>query len=212
MSDTTRTSLEAGRVVTAIVWPAGAQHRAPATLNWSFESGATVQLVELTDQWQIPFNSGHHVMHLAVNEGEEYTMLDARVTGLSADGRITAIGAFTLALGAHTDNLERWPVAKYSTANLTEWFSESGINVSYPDTDGVFIRLHYQTPPQREVSVDAGKLVFASEHDTPGVVYAADWSISTWQTMRAVPNEPSTLDELSRWFAHPLRSAHQLRL
>jgi hypothetical protein len=116
------------------------------------------------------------------------------------------LGAFTLALGAHTDNLERWPSAKYSTANLTEWFGESGINVSYPVTEDVFIRLHYQAPSRREVIVDAGTLAFVSKHDTPGVIYAADWSISTWQTMRAVPNDPGTVGELSRRFAHPLRA------
>src|SRR5450755_3228414 len=105
ISDTTRANLEAGRVVTAIVWPAGEEHPAPATLEWSFESGATVRLVEPTDQWKLPFNAGHHVVHLAVNGGEEYTMLDARVNGMSADGRIAKLGAYTLALGAHTDTM-----------------------------------------------------------------------------------------------------------
>src|ERR1700694_5632894 len=127
ISDTTRSSLEAGRAVPGIVWRAETSHsRAAATLEWSFESGATVRLVEPTDEWQLPFNSGHHVVHLAVNEGEEYTMLDARVNGLSADDRISRLGAYTLALGAHTYKLERWPAANYSTANLTEWFGESG--------------------------------------------------------------------------------------
>jgi hypothetical protein len=207
ISDTTRSSLAAGRVVTAIVWPAeNSYYRAAATLEWSFESGAMVRLVEPTDEWQLPCNSGHHVMHLAVNEGEEYTVLDARVNGLSADGRISRLGAYTLALGAHTGQRERWPAAKYSTANLTEWFGESGIHVSYPNTDTVSIQLHYKAPERRELAVGAGKLTFGAEIDTPGVIYAADWSISTWQTMHVLPNEPSTIEELSQRFAHPLRA------
>jgi hypothetical protein len=206
ISDTTRANLQAGQVVTATVWPAGEEDVAPATLEWSFESGATVRLVEPTDRWQLPFNSGHHVADLAVNGGEEYSMLDARVNGSSADGRIARLGAYTLALGAHTDNAECWPAAEYSTANLTEWFGDSGIDVTYPDTDDVFIRLHYQAPARREVTVDAGKLVFGSTMETPGRTYAADWSISTRQTMWAVPNDPSRIEELSRRFAHPLRA------
>jgi hypothetical protein len=206
ISDTTRANLEAGRVVTAIVWPAGEEHPAPATLEWSFESGATGRLVEPTDQWKLPFNAGHHVVHLAVNGGEEYTMLDARVNGMSADGRIAKLGAYTLALGAHTDNAECWPAAEYSTANLTEWFGESGIDVTYPDTQDVFIRLHYKAPARRAVTVDPGKLAFGSNVKTPGRGYAADWSISTWQTMWVVPNDPSEVEELSRRFAHPLRA------
>ena len=206
ITDATRANLEAGRSVTAFVWPDGAQYRAPATLQWSFEAGATVQLVEPTDEWPLPFNAGHHVVHLGVNGGEECTMLDARVTGLSADDRITNLGAFTFALRAHTDNLECWPEARYSTANLTEWFGESGIDVSYPDTGDVSIRLHYRAPACREATVNGGKLAFGSDVDTPGVVYSADWSISTRRTMRVVPNEASTVDELSRRFAHPLRA------
>lgn len=189
------------------MWPAENSHyRAAATLEWSFESGATVRLVEPTDQWQLPFNSGHHVVHLSVNEGEEYTMLDARVNGLSADDRISRLGAYTLALGAHTDKIERWPTAKYSTANLTEWFGESGIQVSYPNTDAAFIQLNYKAPERRVLTVGAGKLTFGAEIDTPGVIYAADWSISTRQTMQVIPNDPSTIEELSQRFAHPLRA------
>ena len=116
------------------------------------------------------------------------------------------LGAYTLALGAHTDKLERWPAAKYSTANLTEWFGESGIDVSYPNTDSVFIQLRFKAPERRELTVGAGKLTFGAEIDTPGATYAADWSISTWQTMQATPNEPSTVDELAQRFAYPLRA------
>jgi hypothetical protein len=179
---------------------------APATLEWSFESGATVRLVEPTDQWQFSFNSGHHVVHLAVNENEEYTMLDARVNGMSGGDRIAKLGAYTLALGAHTDKAERWPAAEYSTANLTEWFGESGIDIAYPDTQDVFMRLHYKAPARREVAVAAGKLRFGSNIKTTGSRYEAGWSISTWQTVWVVPNDPSEVEELSRRFAHPLRA------
>lgn len=206
MTDTTRANLEAGRVVTATVWPAGEEYAAPATLEWSFESGATVRLVEPTDRWQLPFNSGHHVVRLAVNGGEEYTLLDARVNGMSADSRLAQLGAYTLALGAHTDNAERWPAAEYATANLTEWFGASGIDVTYPDTPDMWLRLHYKRPARREVTVDAGKLVFGSNMKTSGSRHEADWSISTWQTMWVVPTEPCDVDELSRRFAHPLRA------
>lgn len=106
MSDATRESLRDGQVITAFVRPAGEDHAAPATLNWSFETGATVRLVEPTDEWALEFNSVGHVMHLSVNEGEEYTMLDARVSGATADGRISKLNAYTLALGTHTDNDE----------------------------------------------------------------------------------------------------------
>lgn len=206
ISDTTRANLKAGQVVTAMVWPTGERHVAPATLEWSFESGATVRLVEPTDQWRLPFNSGHHVVHLAVNESEEYTMLDARVNGMSGDGRIAKLGAYTLALGAHTDGAERWPAAEYSTANLTEWFGESGIDITYPDTEDVFVRLQYKAPARREVGVAAGKLRFGPNMKTTGSRHEADWSISTWQTVWVVPNEPSEAEEISRRFAHPLRA------
>lgn len=206
MSDATRESLRDGQVITAFVRPAGEDHAAPATLNWSFETGATVRLVEPTDEWALEFNSVGHVMHLSVNEGEEYTMLDARVSGATADGRISKLNAYTLALGTHTDNDELWPAAKYSTANVSEWFGESGINVSYPDDADPFIRLEYRRPPAREVTIDAGKLVFAPELTSPGVVYAADWSISTRTTMHVAPVAPCTAAELNRSFAQPLRA------
>lgn len=89
---------------------------------------------------------------------------------------------------------------------MSEWFGESGINVSYPDDADPFIRLEYRRPPAREVTIDAGKLVFAPELTSPGVVYAADWSISTRTTMHVAPVAPCTAAELNRSFAQPLRA------
>ena len=206
ISDTTRASLKAGQVVTAMVWPAGERYVAPATLEWSFESGATVRLVEPTDEWTVPFNLGNHVVHLAINENEEYTLLDARVNGMSGDNRIAKLGAYTLALGTHTDNSERWPAAWYSTANLTEWFSDSGLAIAHPETPDVFMRLEYTPPARRKVALPAGNLDFCPNMKTTGSRYEASFSISTWQTMGVVPNEPGEIDELNRRFAHPLRA------
>lgn len=69
-------ALEAGEVVAGKFAPAGADFETPALLRWSPEVGATLELVDLSNDWPNDF-SASFTIHGQPNEREAVTLMHA---------------------------------------------------------------------------------------------------------------------------------------
>ncbi len=204
MSDTTQNQLQAGEIITGHVCLAGDEQIEPATLRWSSDEGATVKLVAPTANWLVSFDSDAFVLHMRVSGGGELTLLDTRVRGMTAEGRISVLGAYTLVLGGHVHADDTWPLAQYSTANLSEWRADSGIQRVSSKRPPPLPRVTWKRPPNDIVPVADGELRFAGTMTSTSAKHTADWSMHTWQVMAVRPAEALTIGELHRRFAQPL--------
>ena len=123
------TELVAGRPVTGLFAPSGADFATPGILSWTEEQGAELQLVDLSDPWPSDFGDSFTV-HGKPHTGDEVTLLRARVQSKTAFERTTHITSGILALGDHSDVEERWPIANYSPASLHEWIPDTAYQSS----------------------------------------------------------------------------------
>jgi hypothetical protein len=204
ISNTTQLQLQAGEIITGHVWLPEDERTEPATLRWSPDDGATVQLVAPTADWAVSFESDSFALHMRVSGGGELSLLDTRVRGMTADDRISTVGAYTLVLGGHVYADDTWPFVRYSTASLTEWRADSGIQHALSKRAPYVPRVTWKRPSDDVVPVADGELRFAGTMTSTSVRHTADWSMHTWQVMTVRPTEALTIDTLHRRFAQPL--------
>jgi hypothetical protein len=198
------TALGEGHVLTGYFVPRGLEAEVPGVLSWSSEDGARLDLIGDTSSWP-RMGSKHFVVHGWLRDGGDVSLLHAWVKTVAMTDYVTALRSSTLALGEHVALDSLWTRAIYSTANLSEWRRDSGLEYSHPAPRARpnHFRVDWQPPARDEVDVPGARLIFRGFGDISGT-YSADWTITTRQDLVVNPEQPLTLDEGWRRFASPL--------
>jgi ApeA N-terminal domain 1 len=200
-------ALEAGETMRGLFWPAGAAFQTPGVLTWSDEGGARLQLAALDDPWPTDFNR-QFTVHAFLYQfgGQPLTLMHCRIVQKLNLDQPARIAGQTLAIGAHTDVDERWPVADYCPSALHESYPETGM--SPPElTQGERpnLRFEWQQPEPLTIVVPGATLRL-----NPGMVEQLTWSWGpTWQIDTSMhftvePDEPLTIDEYWPQYRSPL--------
>jgi len=171
------TELVAGRPVTGLFAPSGADFATPGILSWTEEQGAELQLVDLSDPWPSDFGDSFTV-HGKPHTGDEVTLLRARVQSKTAFERTTHITSGILALGDHSDVEERWPIANYSPASLHEWIPDTGLSIEHNSDDNSRLVVAWNAPEQRDVTLSGATISLSPGADWAWS-YSPGWSIET---------------------------------
>jgi hypothetical protein len=203
----TRRALLAGEHVTGHFQPAGSDVATPGLLWWSADGGALVELIGGTEGWPTDRGEPHHVIYGETREGDSFTLPKGWVKSVAFGDEVTRFKSSMLVLGEHVAPERRWPRSIYSTANLSEWRADTGLDFSYPNRRKRphHFRLDCQPPTRDEVDVSGARLSFVGDAETQ-VGYAAEWSISTRQKVIANTDEPLTIAEHDRLYGLPLRT------
>ena len=181
-------------------WIAGSKVVSPGTLEWTFESGASLELIGDSDGWPTDLGRFHHVVHGVLDAGEDVTLFDAGVRSLTLGRRPTALSGNTLIWGANTTPDFRWARAVYETANLAGWVADNGLEAHFSrkrQMDGVVIK----EARNRPVTLPRADAFLATEVDVDPFVYQASWSVTARQRLVVDARRKATLDALhSRYF------------
>jgi hypothetical protein len=172
----------------------------PGVLTWSFEDGARLELIGDANSWPRA-RSAQFVVHGELRDGGDVSLLYTWVRRVALGDQVTALHASTLALGGHITDETRWPRVGYSTANLSEWRCDTGLDHPEPPQD-IHVRIDWKPPSRDEVELPDARLVFRG--CACFATTSADWSVGTWQQMDVAPVQPVTLGESWRRFANPL--------
>src|SRR5262249_19183482 len=149
-------------------------------LNWTPERGAQIDLANLADVWPDDFAERFTVHGIVHSNGELVTLMEARVTNLTAVNTATRIAASTLAIGEHTDLDETWAFATYTAPGLHEWLPENGLSMSHPDDDIKQVQVNWSPVAPVAIPLPDAEL---SLRLTRGYSWSGpaspDWSIET---------------------------------
>jgi hypothetical protein len=195
--------LEAGATLSGVFWPAGADFATPGVLSWSDDGAARLQLTVLDDPWPKDFNrlfTVHAELHGYV--GMPLTLMQSRVTRKLNFDQTSLIKAQTLAIGAHTDADERWPVAHFMPHGLHEWYPETGLSLAFLDKRNRHPRVSWKPPKRVKVPVPAAEIVLNPGADWGG--FGPEWRIDTSLRFTVRPDEALTLDGFWRQYRSPL--------
>ena len=195
--------LEAGEFVAGVFTPVGADFESPGVLTWKPGPGAQLHLTNVDDAWPPDF-SARFTVHGRLHEyPEPVTLMDSRVTRKLAFEQPALVAAQTLAIGAHTDQDERWPVANYSPSGLHEWYPETGLSPGDVDDDMHAECVLWTRPDSVSIPVPGAEIQL-----NPGAYrswgFRPSWHIDTTMKFTVRPEEPLTLREYWARFRSPL--------
>ncbi len=211
MSEADRTALLDGERVIGRFDVAGADHGVPGVLAWQADSGATLELIDDAPGFPRAFASDTLTVHGQLRGGKSVTLLDARLTQIT-NGRPSRLHAATLALGAVTDARQPWPRAIYSTAALSEWRNDTGIQFSRPARRKRphDFRLDYKEPTADVVVVPTAQLTFTGQMDTSMIGYRPDFWMRNRAVMIVDSVRPRAIGDLLGRHGQPLLSLMSL--
>lgn len=173
-------------------------------LSWSVETGAALELVELSDPWPTDFNETFTV-HGQPHEGERVTLLGARVRRKRLGERTSRVESWTLALGEYVHPDDRWPRSNYRPGTLHEWLPETGLSIDHPNDDMSRLTVKWNAPQRRTIALPDAEVALSPGADWSWA-YSPGWSIDTSMTLAVKPAEPLTIDEHREHFGNPLVS------
>lgn len=172
-------------------------------LSWEPGPGAQLHLTRLDDAWPQGFDARFTVHGWLHGYPEPVTLMDSRVTRKLAFERPARIAAQTLAIGVHTDQDERWPVANYSPSGLHEWYPETGLSMDHPDEDVHRPRVTWTPTGPVAIPLPDGEIQI-----NPGADWSwgfgPGWRIDTTMKFTVRPEQPLTLREYWPRFRSPL--------
>jgi hypothetical protein len=197
-----QTSLEGGRQIPGMFAPAGADFATPGVLSWSVEGGAQLDLVDLSHPWPTNFNDSFTV-HGSPYEGEELTLLAARVRKTNFGNHTTRVVSWVLLLGDHVALDERWPRASYRPATLHEWLPETGLSIDHPNADLSRLVVEWNAPERRTVALPGAEITLRPGADWSWN-YSPGWSIETSMTFGVKPDDPLTIAKYWDQYGSPL--------
>lgn len=196
--------LEAGAALSRVFAPAGADFATPGVLSWSDVGGARLQLAALEDPWPGDFNrlfTIHAQLHGYV--GTPVTLMDSRVVRKLFMDQPAEIVAQILAVGAHTDSEERWPVANFMPYGLHEWYPETGLSIRFADKQHREPRVSWKRPKPIRIPVPGASITL-----NPGVDWkwgvGPGWRIDTSLRFTVRPKKALTLADYWGQFRSPL--------
>lgn len=196
--------LEAGVTLSGVFWPAGADFGTPGVLSWSDETGARLQLTVLNDPWPADFNhlfTVHAELHGYI--GSPLTLMQSRVVRKLMFDEPSVIKAQTLAIGAHTDPEERWPVANFMPYGLHEWYPETGLSLNYRDKKLRQPHVSWKPPKAIKIPMPGARITLQPSAGW-GWGFGPEWRIDTMLRFTVRPDEALTLDGFWREFRSPL--------
>jgi hypothetical protein len=197
--------LEAGATLSGVFWPAGTDFGMPGVLSWSDETGARLQLTVLDDPWPTDFNrlfTVHAKLHGYI--GTPLTLMQSRVTRKLNLDQPAEIAAQTLALGAHTDSEERWPVANFTPYGLHEWYPETGLSIEYRDKKKLRRpQVSWKPPKAIKIPVPGARITLQPSAES-SCGFGPEWRIDTSLCFTVRPDEALTLDDFWREYRSPL--------
>ena len=196
--------LEGGAVLSGMFSPAGADFETPGVLSWSDETGARLQLTALDDPWPTDFNrlfTIHAGLHGFV--GTPLTLMQARVVRKLNLNQPAVIQAQTLAIGAHTDPDERWPVANFMPHGLHEWYPETGLSLGFRDKKQHQPQVSWKPPKRIRIPIPGATIDLQPGADWSWG-FGPGWRIDTSLRFTVRPEAPLTLDEFWRDYRSPL--------
>ena len=205
-----RILVERGELLSWLALPDMAKEQAaPAVVRFSAADGVTALLLDAPDGWPTELGGrGELILYgVAVEGGQAFTILDARVSQL-AHGKIARrLRATTLVLGAHVDLTTTWSSASYGTAHLHEWMGDTGLRITARDYDerGELRRFgHEWTPPAvHVVERERATLTFGPVMETEAA-FSAEQRVITSTHLGVRPMEPLTIVEYEHAYARPL--------
>ena len=198
--------LSRGEPLVGWFFPTGGEDfEVPGSFSWSAERGGRLDLIGPVSGWPQDLGGDPFCVHGYSREGDQITLLDARVTAMRFVDEPTRVHCATLAIGDFVTPDERWPRAIYSTANLGEWRADTGLSFSWPNKRARpnHVRIDWQPPTRDEVKLPGASLAFAGGQEIEAG-YMPTWSIATTQRMVVNVRRPVTIDEAHRRYAEPL--------
>jgi hypothetical protein len=198
-------AFRAGEVAGGHFWPVGStEQESQGFLRWS-KDGALLELIEPVANWPVPSRGESFAIHGYLRDLGEVSLLAAWPKSWELGDRVYRFSSSLLAFGPPTDLDRRWPRAIYSTANLSEWRRDSGLQFSKPNVRArpQHTRVDIQPPETAEVDLPRARLLFSGRADF-WVGDAADWSIHTWQTLTVDPKQPRTIPRFRREYGDVL--------
>jgi hypothetical protein len=197
--------LEAGATLSGVFWPDGADFTTPGVLSWTDDAGARLQLAALYDPWPKDFNRLFTVhAGLAGYVGTPLTLMQSRVVRKHFLDQPSEIVAQTLAIGAHTDPEERWPVANFMPYGLHEWYPETGLSLAFRDKKKLRgPQISWKPPKAVKIPLPGAKIALQPDAESSWGI-GPEWRIKTSLRFTVRPDEPLTLDDFWREYRSPL--------
>jgi hypothetical protein len=197
--------LETGASLSGVFAPAGSDFSTPGVLSWSNDEGARLQLAALDDPWPRDFNRLFTVYaQLHGYVGTPVTLMQSRVVRKFFLDQPAEIVAQTLAVGAHTDPEERWPVANFMPYGLHEWYPVTGLSLTFRDKEKLRgPQISWKAPKAVKVPVPGAKIALRPDAKSSWGV-GPNWRIDTSLRFTVRPKTALTLDEYWRQYRSPL--------
>lgn len=192
-----------GKAVAGEFWPSHGGNPAHCILNWTADDGCHVEVIETTKGWEAQLGGPPFTLQGVTTLGDEVSLLDAWVNQINGN-EITRLHASTLTIGALTTPDDRWSRAIYVTANLGEWYRNSGLAYSGPTKQRPRLqRVDFDPPETEEVALPRATVRLGISARAV-VDYAPDWKIETWGEFAVFPKRRFTLDQAHHDYAQPL--------
>lgn len=209
---TTR-ALAAGEKVGGHFAPEGADYELAGTLRWSSD-GATLELIDQSGEWPKNLRGDPYTVHGRLGTSDSVTLLGTWTQQVVLGEITRKVHSSMLALEECISAQDRWSRAIYSTASLSEWRADTGLEFSRPRpyrrlrrllrrAPAATLRVEARRPTRDEVRLPGALVAFAGEADSP-VTYGPTWTIGTRQVLVVYPDQPATASALRQRYAEPL--------
>jgi hypothetical protein len=204
--DKSKRELLRGDPIAGHFWPAlGGGEPVPAVLQWTSEGGGELDLVEPPQGWSAQLGGPPSTLHGVSSDNAEITLLDAWVNRMELGDRPRRFHVATIAIGSLTSADAKWTRAIYSTANLTEWRGETGLELSHPHPrkEPTLRRIEIRKPPIEKVELPRASFSLEVRVE-PTAGYMATWKTDTWLDIAVNPKRRFTIDTAHREYVEPL--------